>query len=275
MRTTFSVLGPLHVGHVGHVVHEERDLTPSAHKLRTVLAVLVLAPNTVVTSDTMIEELWGAEPPASARNTLQSYVVHLRRCVDATGSSARIDTVSYGYRLDVDPAAVDWAAFRAHITTARAARAHGDARAARDELSWALDLWRGRPLVNVPQGPLLQASHSYLTELWLSAIERRIALDIEVGGHHDVLGELTLLCGQHPLNENLVAQLMLALHRSGRRYGALKAYDALCRSLATELGLDPCAALQRLHRAVLNGDPALDRSVDGTAAPLPIDLLTA
>lgn len=259
MTTYFRVLGPLQVESC------DGDRTPTAHKLRTVLALLLLSPNAILPSDLIIEELWGGSPPASARNTLQSYVVHLRRALQPDGT-ARIETRGYGYKLAVDPSDVDLMQFRGHLTAAYSDRLRSDPRGARDELVAALALWRGRPLAGVPLGPALEAATSYLGELWLSAVERRISLDVELGLHHDVLGELTLLVREHPLNENLTAQLMLALYRAGRRYVAVDAYHTLRRALADGLGLDPCPALQRLHQAVLTCDPVLDREQDGVAA---------
>jgi SARP family transcriptional regulator, regulator of embCAB operon len=268
VATYFRVLGPLQV-QVGGA-----DATPSAQKLRTVLAMLLMSANSVLAGDAVAEELWGARPPASARNTLQSYIVHLRHSLQGD-DSARIETKSYGYELVADPRALDLTAFRDHIAAAYHARVRCELERARELLAAALRLWRGRPLVNVPMGPMLQASYSYLNELWLSAVERRIAIDVELGRHHDVLGELTLLVRQHPLNENLTAQLMLALYRSGRRYAALESYHALRRTLAEEIGLDTCPALQRMHHAVLTCDPMLDREREGTSSLLAIDMLSA
>ena len=268
MRTYFRVLGPLHIEVAG------ADNTPSAQKLRTVLAMLLMSPNSVLAGDAVAEELWGARPPASARNTLQSYIVHLRHCLEAD-DTARIETKSYGYKLVVDPRSVDITEFREDIAAAYSARVEGRPELAREYLVSALGLWRGRPLVNVPLGPMLQASYSYLNEMWLSAVERRIAIDVELGRHHDVLGELTLLVRQHPLNENLTAQLMLALYRSGRRYASLEAFHALRRTLADEIGLDVCPALQRMHHAVLTCDPLLDRERDTPGSHLAIDRLSA
>ena len=264
----FRVLGPLQVEVDGS------DCTPSAQKLRTVLAMLLMSSNSVLAGDAVAEELWGAQPPASARNTLQSYIVHLRHSLEGD-DRARIETRSYGYELVVDRRAVDLTEFREHIAASYHARLRSDLERARELLDSALRLWRGRPLVNVPMGPMLQASYSYLNELWLSAVERRIALDVELGRHHDVLGELTLLVRQHPLNENLTAQLMVALYRSGRRYASLEAYRNLRQALAEEIGLDVCPALQRMHHAVLTCDPMLDREREGSGSLLAIDMISA
>jgi DNA-binding SARP family transcriptional activator len=268
MKTYFRLLGPLQVDVLGV------DRTPSAQKLRTVLALLTMAPNAVLAADAIVEELWGGRPPASARNTLQSYIVHLRHGLESD-DSVRIETKSYGYKLVVDPRIVDVTEFREHIAGALHARVRAEPDRARERLVAALDLWHGRPLVNVPLGPMLQASYSYLNELWLSAVERRIAIDVELGRHHDVLGELTLLVRQHPLNENLTAQLMLALYRSGRRYASLEAYHTLRTALAEEIGLDTCPALQRMHHAVLTCDPVLDRGSDTLGSQLAIDRISA
>jgi SARP family transcriptional regulator, regulator of embCAB operon len=263
MSAAFRVLGPLSVESNGV------DRTPSAQKLRTVLAMLLMHPNTILGSDVITAEVWGSAPPASARNTLQSYIVHLRRCV-AFEESTRIESDSYGYRLVVDESRVDLADFRSRLADAYEFRRRCESEAARDALRAALGLWRDQPLTNVPLGPVLQSSYSYLTELWLSATERRIAIDVELGGHHDVLGELTLLVGQHPLNENLSAQLMLALYRSGRRYAALRTYETLRQALVDELGLDPSPVLKRMQHAVLTCHPALERGTEGRLA---IDVL--
>ena len=128
MRTYFRVLGPLHIEVAG------ADNTPSAQKLRTVLAMLLMSPNSVLAGDAVAEELWGARPPASARNTLQSYIVHLRHCLEAD-DTARIETKSYGYKLVVDPRSVDITEFREDIAAAYSAVRRKAARARRRRVS--------------------------------------------------------------------------------------------------------------------------------------------
>lgn len=241
----FSLLGPL------HVEHERSDLTPTAPKLRTVLAMMLVSPNQVLSVQQFVDEVWGEDPPTSARNTLQSYIVHLRRRLEVDDATA-IHSESWGYKLATDESLLDLATFRNHIAAAQRHRERGELPAAELQLTLALAQWKGPPLVNVPLGTTLQASQAYLEELWLCASEQRIELYIRTGRHHDVLGELTLLSRRFPMNENLRAQHILVLYRSGRRYKALAAYDSLRRLLVDELGLEPCPALQRLHHDVLN-----------------------
>lgn len=246
----FSVLGPLTVDHDG------LDITPRAPELRTVLALPLLSPESIVPFEAVVDELWVGNAPPSARNTAQSYVTSLRRLLAAEPGLC-IVLRSYGYRLEVDPAAIDLSVFRQHVTAYRAQRGT-DAQAAHCELAAALKLWHGQPLANVRRWPRLEASFAQLNELWITAVEQRIDLDIAAGRHHDVLEELFLLTKLFPLNENLCAQLMLALYRSGRRHAALEAYQTIRQSFADDLGLDPCPPLQRLHHAVLNCVPGLD-----------------
>ncbi|MFF3505760.1 BTAD domain-containing putative transcriptional regulator [Streptomyces sp. NPDC003247] len=254
----FSVLGPLRM-------HERGvSYTPTAPKQRQLLALLLLNANQVVSTDTCIEELWEDSPPNSALSTLQSYILQLRRSlrrVPRIGSlqAARriLETRDGGYLLAVRNDELDTNRFWSLVREGRAALRHDDARASAC-LSEALRLWQGTALSDVQRGPVLRAHLVGLEEERTSVHEQRIAADLRLGRHQDLLGELSRLTARYPMHESLHAQFMLALHRTGRRIQALEVQQRLSTVLREELGLDPSPRVRRLHQAILAGDPAID-----------------
>jgi DNA-binding SARP family transcriptional activator/ABC-type branched-subunit amino acid transport system substrate-binding protein/DNA-binding beta-propeller fold protein YncE len=246
------ILGPLEV-----VVEGER-VELRGGKQGELLAVLLIHANAVVSSDRLIEGLWSDEPPPSALKTLQALVSRLRS--DLGSASGALETRGYGYRLHVER--LDAEEFSAGVEDGRRALARGDAADAADTLRAALALWRGPPLAEFRYRDFAQAEVARLDELRVAALEERVAADLELGRHQELIVELEELVAEHPLRERLRGQLMLALYRSGRQAEALARYDEGRRRLAEELGLDPGEALQQLQRQIL----AHDRSV---AAPEP------
>jgi DNA-binding SARP family transcriptional activator len=197
----------------------------------------------VVSTDTLVDDLWGAQPPPAAANTVQYYVSQLRKRLGAD----RILTRPPGYLIRVDPGALDLHSFEQLL-------GRGDA----DSLREALALWRGAALADVAYEAFAQAEISRLEELRVAALERRIDADLEAGLHHELVGEVEKLVREHPLRERLRGQLMLALYRSGRQAEALEAYRALRAALVDELGVEPSQPLQELERAMLRRDSSLD-----------------
>jgi DNA-binding SARP family transcriptional activator len=208
-----------------------------------VLALLLTRANEVVAADTLIEALWSGEPPRTATNTLQHYVSQLRKAIGAD----RIVTRAPGYLVRVDPGELDLERFQRLVE-------EGGAEALRS----ALGLWRGPALADFTYEPFVQAEVVRLEELRLTALEERIDADLALGHHNALVGELEACVAAHPLRERLRGQLMLALYRSGRQAEALEAYQRVRRTLVDELGIEPGPALQRLERAILRQDPALD-----------------
>jgi DNA-binding SARP family transcriptional activator len=245
----FKILGALEMADVNHIC------TPSPPKIRTVLALLVLRANRIVSVDALIEELWGADPPQSAVTTVQTYIYHLRRMFVAEQldppSGPLITTKPGGYLIWAAPEQVDALVFERLLADGRDASDENCPEKAAVLLRQALDLWRGSALEDVTRGNLLQAHAVHLEELRVGAIELRIRADVRLGRHHALVAELRSLVCAHPLNEWFHGQLIAALSRCGRRGEALKAYQELRAVLNNELGVDPSPELQHLQRQVL------------------------
>lgn len=253
-----GVLGPLLV----EQVEAYRLLPPS--KPRQVLALLALNAGSLVTVTAIVRELWGDAPPRSWATTVQTYVMQVRRLlvtVLGPGSDAKqlLVTRAPGYLLRLDPERLDLTRFERRAAEGRAALQLGedDARAAR-LLSDALQLWRGPALADLGAGPLLEVQVRRLTERRLATLGLWIEAELNLGHHREMVGELTALVAQHPLDEHFHAQLMLALYRAGRKSEALSAFHRLREMLVGDLGLEPSAQVRRLQEAILGCDPALD-----------------
>lgn len=261
---------PLRIGLLGPLsLHlNETPVTASAPKQRQVLAMLALNAGRVVTVPTLIEELWGDRPPRSYATTLQTYILQLRNALAAASPAdpnARhlLSTHHCGYLLEEDACQTDVEEFDRRVRAGRAAAEAGHHRLASDELSRALQLWRGPALVDVRMGHILEIEAASLEECRLGALERRIEADLALGRHADLLGELTLVTARNPMNENLCAFLMTALYRAGHVGRSLQAFHRLRSVLNHELGIEPCPRLQYLQAAILSGDPAME------AGPVP------
>ncbi|MDQ4019786.1 MAG: winged helix-turn-helix domain-containing protein [Actinomycetota bacterium] len=222
-------------------------------KQRALLALLLLNANRVVSTDRLIDQLWGETPPATAATALQGHVSALRK---ALGADA-IGTRRPGYVLHADPAQIDLGRFELLRAAARAALENGDPGAAAERLLEALALWRGEALADIGLEPFAQAEAARLEDARLGALEDRIDADLMLGRDSELVGELERLVAAHPLRERLRAQLMLALYRSGRQAEALDAYQRARQTLVSELGIEPGPALRDLERLILAQDPAL------------------
>jgi predicted ATPase/DNA-binding SARP family transcriptional activator len=249
----FRVLGPL------QVAKEGRLLPLGGLKQRGLLALLLLNRNRVVPRDRLVDVLWGESPPASAANAVQIYVSKLRRLLgdDETVEAGAIVTEPPGYRLRVLPGELDADRFERLIAEGREALGAGKAEQAEKRLAHALTLWHGPPLADFAAEPFAQAEIGRLEQLRLRALEERIEAQLSLGRHAEVSAELPTLIDQHPLEERLRAQLMVALYRSGRQADALAAYRDFRRLLADELGLDPSPDLREIERRILRQDSAL------------------
>jgi YVTN family beta-propeller protein len=250
----FRILGPLEVRNQGH------ELPIAGSKQRAVLAILLLHANEVVSSDRLIEELWGGEPPASAAKSLQVHISRLRRSLesgDATVPDGVIVTRGGGYVIRVGPNELDRERFERLVDEGARALAGGAPEHAAEMLREALGLWRGPPLADFAYESFAQPEIGRLQELRLTAVEKRIEADLACGRHAQTIGELESLIDRHPLREGLRAQLMLALYRSGRQAEALETYRDARRALVDELGIEPGEELRELERAILAHDPSL------------------
>jgi len=257
----FCLLGPLTVRCGGTALAVPRG------RQRAVLATLLLRANHVVPVDDLAEALWGADPPPSARVSVQNYVARLRGTLGVGGS--RIATQPHGYLIRVEDGELDVARFEVLLREARAAARQGCWMEAADRAAAALALWRGEPLADADSDVLAAREGPRLAELRVQAAETRIDADLHLGRPGDVIGELRQLAGDQPLRERLHALLMLALYRDSRQAEALAAYRHARTVLVEELGTEPGPELQRLHQQILDADPALVRT--GPATPLLTD----
>jgi DNA-binding SARP family transcriptional activator len=251
----FRLLGPL------EVVEHDRSLALGGVKQRSLLAVLLLHANEVVSADRLIDELWGQTPPPTASKGVQVYVSRLRKQL----GESRLATRSPGYILQVDASELDLGRFEQLLGEARRA----DPDSAAQKLRSALALWRGPALADLAYEPFAQSEIARLGELRWFALERRIDADLAGGRHAELVGELEALIAEHPLREHLRYQLMLALYRSSRQAEALDAYRQARRELSDELGLEPSEELRRLEQAILRQDAVLDLPQATPAPSLP------
>jgi predicted ATPase/class 3 adenylate cyclase len=252
----YRLLGPLEViGDNGQAV------ALAGGRERVLLAALVLGANQPVSTDRLVDALWGDNPPATAANSLQVHVSKLRKKLSAAGAVNGLSSAPRGYVLRTGPGEVDLEEFERFVSAAT-----GDPAEVSTKLRETLTLWRGPALVDV-SSDLLQGEKTRLEELRLLTLERRIEADLALGHHADLVGELEALVQADALREGPRRQLMLALYRSGRQADALATYKAAREVLAEELGIDPGPELQALEMAILNQDPELD-------PPIPEDMAT-
>ncbi len=241
-----------------------REVAVPTGRERALLVALVLRRGEVVSVDALVDALWGAEAPTTAVKAVQGYVSHLRR---ALGSDGALVTQAPGYLLRVPAEAVD-----AHRFESRAAEAwrtlEDDPRTALATFDQALAFWRGPALHEFAFADFAQREIARLEELRLETAEGRFEAMLRLGRHGAVVAELEVRVAEHPLRERLRGQLMLALYRSGRQAEALEVYRKGRRLMSDELGLEPGANLQRLEKAILAQDPALDVP-ETRAAPKP------
>ncbi|NYF55415.1 BTAD domain-containing putative transcriptional regulator [Micromonospora purpureochromogenes] len=263
----FEILGPQRAW------YDDREIDTGPGKQRAVLAVLLLAAGRAVPTGQIVDAVWPEDPPANGPNVVQKYVAGLRRVLEPDRSPRTPGQVlaltEAGYRLRVPPEAVDAILFERSVHRARGLRAEGRPADAVAELRAATDLWRGEPLAGLP-GPLFDSARHRLVELRAAALETRAELELELGRHRELIGELVELVAEFPLRERLRHQLMLALYRSGRQAEALAVYREIGDLLREEYGIEPGNALQELHRRILRSDPALvPAGTAGQPAPPP------
>jgi serine/threonine protein kinase/DNA-binding SARP family transcriptional activator/WD40 repeat protein len=243
------VLGP-----VG-VLQDGVEVPLGGPKQRTVLALLATHAGEVVPVDVLIEGVWGEEPTPGARSTLQTYVSNLRAAIGDV-----IVREGGGYRLELDPRAVDAVQFADAVEQARGLIEESPPEAAQ-RLRAALALWRGHPFADVSASFPLELEAQRLEELRLAAVGSRIDAELAMGHATELVAELEVLCGEYPFREELRAQHMLALYRSGRQAEALRAYQKTRTYLLEELGLDTSTRLRQLEQQILNHDSALELEV--------------
>jgi DNA-binding SARP family transcriptional activator len=220
--------------------------------------LLLTRANEVVSTDRLIDELWGERAPKAAGNALQYHVSRLRKLL---ASSEAIVTKEPGYLIRVRPDELDLLRFERLVEEGQRSSPEAAARLLRE----ALALWRGPALADLAHESFAQPEILRLEELRLVALEGRIDADLALGRDAKLVAELEALVRRHPLRERLRAQLMLALYRSGRQAEALEVYRQTRRLLVDELGLEPSPVLQELEQAILQQDPELTLRADAVA----------
>lgn len=260
----FRILGPLEAHSDGE------PLRLGGAKQQGLLAILLLHAGEVVSSDRLIDALWGEAPPQTARKALQVHISQLRKVLEPERESGRpgrvLVTRPPGYLLALEPEQLDLTRFDRLASEGREALASGEPQRAAALLTEALSLWRGPPLAEIAF-PFVQPEIARLEELRQAALEDRIQADLDRGHHVEVVGELEGLVAAEPLRERLWGQLLHALYRSGRQADALGAYQRARDALVEELGIEPGKQLRSLHAAILRQDPALDPTGDAAIEP--------
>ncbi|HEU5473375.1 MAG TPA: BTAD domain-containing putative transcriptional regulator [Actinophytocola sp.] len=254
------VLGPL------DLVVGNRSLRIGGPKERTVLAALALKANRVTSMDHLVDAVWDSSPPTSARGQIQKCISGLRRLFGDAAQPGEIRTCPPGYLLDIPPGDLDSEEFTGLVAAAREHVLGGRIAQAADTLRAALALWRGPALDGVPSS-LVQRGAALLEDARLAAIEERVRLDLAMGRHQEVCGELAALVDEQPLRERLYGFLMLALYRSGRQAEALDVARRARATLIDEVGVEPGPELRDLTTAILNRDPALDLRAEAVGSP--------
>ncbi|HZM83560.1 MAG TPA: BTAD domain-containing putative transcriptional regulator [Candidatus Limnocylindrales bacterium] len=251
----YRLLGPL------EITDGQHTFSPSAPRLRTTLALLLVKRGAPLGLPEVLEELWGTQPPRCGANTVQVFVMRLRRLlapdVGVSHPQQILRTTPAGYSLRVDPGQLDICGFDDLVAAGGQALEGGDPAGAARILREALELWRGCPLSDVPTGLLLRGQVLRLGEAHLSCVELRIEADLRLGRHRELVGELQTMVSCYPLRETFQRQLMLALYRCDRQAEALEVYRRLRQSLVDDLGVEPGAQVRRLHHAILSEDPDL------------------
>jgi DNA-binding SARP family transcriptional activator len=245
----FCMLGPLEVLEGG------RPIEFGSSRQRTILSMLLFEASRVVPLSRLVDAVWDAEPPVTARNQIHTCIYGLRTRLTSGRTGSAISTRSPGYQISVSDGALDIAVFRS-LSSRGLAMADGEPEEAVQFLRGALALWRG-PAASGIDSRLVQGIATQLNEDYLNVLDERIDLELKLGRHHDLVGELSALVRQHPLRERTRAQHMLALYRSARQAEALDSYRQIRMIFAEQLGLEPGGELRALQRSILTEDRAL------------------
>ncbi|MGH3876837.1 MAG: AfsR/SARP family transcriptional regulator [Actinophytocola sp.] len=266
-----QLLGPLRISSA------EGGTTRLARKPRQLLALLLLNYSRAVPLTALIDELWASSAPKTARAAVQIYIHQLRKqLAEVTGraidevSGGMLRTVRNGYEFDAEELVdFDLRTYHRLERTGTAAMADGDLTSASRYFRKALSLWRGPALTDVEPGPGIRAAVAGLDQSRATMLGHRIEVELRRGRHREILDELIDLVSHDRFHEDLHAQLIIALYRSGYRNRALEAFHRLRKDMVCTFGLDPSPKLHRYYQAVLTSDPRLD---EVSVLPLPKDL---
>ncbi|MCF3133417.1 AfsR/SARP family transcriptional regulator [Streptomyces olivochromogenes] len=262
----FSLLGPLRAW------RGTRELALGSPQQRAVLAMLLLRRGHAVGAADLVDGLWGTQPPPGAVPVLRTYASRLRKLLEperAKGEPPRIlVSAGDGYALRTDTVSSDLADCTREVARAERHRAAGDGDLALRLLRTALAAWGSPALAGVP-GPYAEAARAELAERRLKALESRLRVELELGGHEAVVPELHALRDAHPLREAVSELLIVALNRCGRQAEALEVYASTRRTLVDELGLEPRPSLRALHACLPAGAPHAPDLPDDAPRPEP------
>ena len=245
----FGLLGPLEVSEDG------REIPLRAPKQRALLALLLLRRAEVVSVETIAEQLWAGDPPATGTKAVRVYVGELRKSLGAD----LIVTRAGGYAIPRDGIETDIDRFEQLAAEGRQRLDEGDAEGAATAFRGALALWRGPALADFRYDDFAQPEITRFEDARLAALEARVDADLALGREEELVPELHALVAEHPLRERLCGQLMLALYRVGRQADALAVYRHARRRLVEELGVEPGRELQELERSILAHDETIGR----------------
>ncbi|NNE11960.1 MAG: protein kinase [Ilumatobacter sp.] len=250
----FRVLGTTEVLRDGVPV----DLGP--YRQRALVSLLLTEPNTVFSTDRIIDALWGDDVATDRQNALWVYVSGVRKALEPGREKRSEGTIlltrSPGYLVQVGDDELDSLQFERLLAEGRAL-VHTDPAAAGLVLGEALASWRGRPFEEFTYESWAQPAINRLEGLRLEAVEARIDADLLRGMSRELVSELESLVREHPLQERFTGQLMLALYRSGRQADSLRSYQLLRARLGEELGIEPSPETRRLEEQIVTGDDAL------------------
>jgi DNA-binding SARP family transcriptional activator len=248
----FRVLGPVEIGSLA----QENGLgTP---KQRTLLGLLLLNANRIVSVSQLTSTLWVGSPPRSAMANIYSYVAGLRQLLDSAEDSGRnrLITRMPGYVLLVRENELDLSVFERLAVQGRVALRLREHEQAADCLGRALGIWRGRPLEDAQPTPALAGMMAALEERRLDVLNDLVQAKLRLGQHKEMVSELREMVAHSPLSELTWSQFMFALYRSGRKADALHAFLDARRTMISQTGVEPSAHLRRVHHAILSGAPS-------------------
>lgn len=250
----FRVLGHL------EVFRDGRLLYVSGKKPLSILALLLINRNRPVSSDALIDALWGESPPTTAAKSLQTHIWQLRQDLGLSGDQTDtvLTTQGSAYRIQLSEKQIDSWRFAHLVEDARRFRKRNNPGRASEMLTEALALWRGPAFADLRYEEFAQPEIRRLEELRLHALEEQVEVDLELGRHGEIIGKLQSLVAEEPIHELFWMQLVLALYRSGRETEALAAYDNAVETLDKEIGVAPGKKLRELKSKIETGDPHLD-----------------
>jgi SARP family transcriptional regulator, regulator of embCAB operon len=249
----YQILGPLRLV-VDNAVH-----SISAPKIETLLSVLLIRSNQVVSTSQLIAEVWDERPPRRATAAVHVYISNLRKLLSGNSceSGSPIVTRTPGYLLRLESDELDLVVFQRLVRQGRRYLAENRFDEAVRTFDEALALWRG-PIPQASNGPVMTAFFVGAEEARLECVELRVEANLQLGRHRAAVSDLYGLVNEHPLHEVFYGQLMRALYQSRRRADALDVYRQLRELLRRELGLEPGQALRELQRAVLTDTVAAE-----------------